>query len=290
MATYPSGDFMTPTTHANFIPELWSMKTLDAVRKNLVLAKLVDDYTSELGAGKYGDTIHIPHVSNFTAATKTPGSALVYQASTESKTDILINTHKVSPFLVEDITAIQANQNLLAKYTDAAGYSIAKAIDDALAALYANATTTITCGTAITWAHLLTARKTLGNLEAPMNDRNIVLDSEGIDDLLALTEVKNRDYHAVASSADAGVAGKILLGMALHESNNMATAAGSGVTNHYGMIFQKGAIAIVMQSAPRVQTEYSLDLLAWKVAIDCIFGVKVVRPDWLINLFYTVPA
>ena len=124
---------MTVTTGANFIPEVWSAEVLRAVESNLVLAKQVKRYDSDVKS--YGDTIHVPNLSNLTANAKVAGALVTAQAPTEDKKDISIDQHYESSFYVEDILKVQSRYDLMSEYTSKAGYAIAAKIDSLIAGL-----------------------------------------------------------------------------------------------------------------------------------------------------------
>ena len=50
----------------------------------------------------------------------------------------------------------------------------------------------------------------------------------------------------------------------------------SPVTNQ-NMMFHKDAIGLATQQSVRVQAQYALESLAWKVVADAIWGVKEMR-------------
>ena len=59
---------VTVTTAAKFIPELWRDAILDYAERKFELRNQVMDFSSELPSG---DTLHIPKVTEETAAAKT---------------------------------------------------------------------------------------------------------------------------------------------------------------------------------------------------------------------------
>ena len=274
------GTMMTSTTHANFIPELWTIETINAVEKNLVFANLVSRWDSLAKQG--GDTIHIPNVTNFTAKDKATSNRVDPQATTEGKTDILLNKHKEVSYFVEDFAKIQANQDLRNTYTEKAGYAIAKAIDDDIAALYAGAGLSVSCGAAATYAYLREARRKLSVAEAPMNNRFLVANSYVIDDMLNIDEIKNKDFLNVAGQmpAESGQVSRSVLGFQVYESNNITTGVESTPLYHC-MAFQKDAIALAVQLGPRVQYSYQHGWLSELITFDVIYGVKVLRSAFL---------
>src|SRR3990167_422338 len=131
---------MTVTTEAVFIPEVWANEVLRATERALVMAPLVKRYDS-LVTGK-GDTIHIPNLSNLTANSKSANIQVTLQSPTETDNTISLDQHYEVSFLVEDISKIQSNYDLMSEYTQKAGYAIAQRIDTDLLGTYSSWTTT----------------------------------------------------------------------------------------------------------------------------------------------------
>ena len=166
---------MTTTTGDVFRPEIWSPEVLRATENALVMAGLVKRFDS-LVTGK-GDTINIPNLTNLTASDKTANTQATLQSPTEVNTQILINKHKESSFLVEDLLKTQSNYDLMAEYTSKAGESIARTIDTDLLTEYTNFTNTDvgTYGSDITDAVIVAAGEAIDLANAPMEDRAMVI-------------------------------------------------------------------------------------------------------------------
>jgi len=82
---------VTLTTAANFIPEMWSDGILDYAERAFQLRNQVTDLSSMVSAG--GDTIHVPKVTEETAASLSSGSAVSYGANTDGKVDLSVDQH-----------------------------------------------------------------------------------------------------------------------------------------------------------------------------------------------------
>lgn len=101
---------MTTTTGDVFRPEVWSPEVLRSTENALVMAPLVKRFDS-LVTGK-GDVINIPNLSNLSASDKSAQTQVSLQSPTETNTQISLNKHKESSFLIEDILKTQANYDL----------------------------------------------------------------------------------------------------------------------------------------------------------------------------------
>lgn len=261
---------MTPTTHANFIPEIWSKETIVAVESNLVLANLVWRFDADVSAA--GDTIHVPNVSNLTAQDKVAGVQTSPQAVTEGKVDISIDQHKEVTFLLEDITKTQSSYDLMSKYTARAGYAIAKAIDSSLAALASGFSQTKgTYNTAITTDVILDSIELLDLADVPADERYFVFRPDVKRDLLDIDRYVSLDFRDI-KGVENGMIGE-LYGLKTFQSTNLVKSG----NNTDNMLFHKDALALALQAAPRTQSEYSLPDLADRVTVDTIYGVKEMR-------------
>ena len=120
---------LTTTTQAVFIPEVWSDEIIGAFKGNLVLSNLVTKIPHQ---GKKGDTIHVPKGTRGSASQKAASTQVTLIADTESEVQISINKHYEYSRLIEDIVAKQALDQYRQFYTDDAGYSLAKQVDQDL--------------------------------------------------------------------------------------------------------------------------------------------------------------
>lgn len=275
---------VTTTTAANFIPEVWSMDILRATEKNLVLANLVKRYDADVKG--FGDTVHIPNLANFTAADKAAGTAVTFQANTEAVTDITINKHKVVPFLVEDIVKAQSRVDLRSEYTDKAGYEVARAMDADIAALYSGFSQSVDASTGLTDAHVIQAIEYLDTADAPRDGRSFVIHPKAMADLRALDKFTRYDAVGKAGVQDGRNNGLVanVYGIDVYVSTNVALNTTPTPDEWNNLMFHKEAIGLAVQSAPKVESEYSVDYLGWKVATHTIYGVAELRDLFGVNI------
>jgi len=275
-----TGNFTT-TTSAAFIPEIWSQFTKVAVEENLVVANLV---TRDLEAdiSNEGDTVHVPTLSNLTAATKSAGSDVTYSNVTETTVDVTIDQHKYVAFVVEDITAIQANTNLLQKYTGKAGYALAHDIDAALLALYSSAANSGGGASAITDAYIRAAIEYLDVANVPEEGRALVLHPTCKTDMLGIDKFVRMDYVNGAPTVT-GQFGEIY-GIPVFITTNVVSTTAASVTTYHNLLLHREAIALAVQSAPRVQSDNDIDKLGTKVVADVLYGLGVLRDDFMVDI------
>lgn len=262
---------VTNTEADVFIPEIWSQEVIRATNPKFVLANLVWRFDKE---AKMGDTIHVPSVSNLVANDKVANVPVAKQAPTETNTDISINTHKETSYLIEDITELQSNRNLRELYTEPAATAIADAVDGDLATLAASFSQTKgTYNTAITTDVVLDSIELLDLADVPQDDRYFVFRADVKRDLLDLAAYTSSDF-VPGQPVATGMIGS-LYGVQTFMSNNMVIS-GSNTNN---MLFHKDAIALAMAQQPRAQVEYSLSDLGWLAVIDAVYGVKEMRDN-----------
>lgn len=199
---------LTVTQAACHIPELWSSDTRDAVEANIVAAGLVNrSYTQELVGGP-GDTMNIPYISNPTANTKTANSNITLEvigpSSAEASQSFTVGTHQHVAFAVENITAVQSQTNLRAKYTDKAGYALAAAADTTLHNLPQSFSQTQgTLGVDPTEDNWLAASQNLDDANAPDTDRFIIVRPATYYAMQKIDRFVHADYAGSANAVSA---------------------------------------------------------------------------------------
>ena len=122
---------VTVTTGANFIPEMWSGAILDYAEAQFSLKDRVTDFSSMLAGG--GDTLHIPKVTEETAASKSADTAVTYSANTDGKIDLSVDQHHYEAKRIEDIVKVQESADLFSMYARSMGYAIAKKVENYIA-------------------------------------------------------------------------------------------------------------------------------------------------------------
>lgn len=282
---------ITVTRAANFIPEVWSKNAKLAVEANLVMAKLVNtSFESEI---QMGDTLHIPDISNLTAADKSAGSDVSFETFTEGETQVLINKHKYAAFKLEDIVKAQANQNLMARYSDKLGYALAKQLDTDLLGLYSGLSQSVGVqGTDVTDSNFLRAVQYLDDADTPAGNRSAVITPAQMHALLKLarfTEAQIVGYAANGSPIVTGILqggdlnpAKVkgffgtMYGVSVYITTNVVTT-GTSPLSYHNLLFHRDAFVIARQQDIRVQSDYNIRALADEVVADTIYGVAEYR-------------
>lgn len=260
-----------------------------ARENNLVFAELVDRrYEKNL---KYGDTIHIPSVTNLTAQTKAKNSnsALTYETQTETNTNITIATWEYSALAVESIVKVQGNRDMIRLYAGKMGYALDLAVDDVLAGLVDDFTTNTvgTLAVSLTYDDVLTGNQQLDDANVPESGRVIVASPAQIADWMKLDVFIRSDYGSVHGGIGKPAGEhytRSWLGIPVYKSVNVEGSNGAG---HDNAIFHKDALALVMQMKPTSHSHYDIDYLVDKVVLEQLYGTAEIRDDhgsWLKGL------
>ena len=272
-------EFIDNTTADVFIPELWSMEAIVARENQLVFANLVDR-KFEKGLS-FGDTIHVPGVSNLAARTKSTNGAVTYETVTESNTDITIGTHEYAAIALENITRVQNNRDQLKLYAGKLGYALALAVDDVLAGLVDNFSQTVgTLAVELTDDELLRSRQYLDDADAPQDSRVMVVSPAQETGLLKLDRFVHNDYDSIhGPGRETGLEKAYVasfMGMPIYRSVNVE---GTNAAGHDNGMFQKEALTLVMQIAPKTYHQFDIDYIVDKVVIEQLYGTQEMRDD-----------
>jgi hypothetical protein len=274
---------ITTTTAAIFLPTIWSLDVLRATETALVLAPLVKRLDSQVKAK--GQAITVPNVSNLVANAKQPNQTTQTQAITETGTTIYINKWYEATFQLEDMPAIQAAYDLRSLYSEKCGYAIAKQIDSDTFSNYTTFTTSAQgqYGQNISDGTIVSGMNQLNINDIPMEGRAMVLAPSQIAAILQIDKFVRADYqgeYQKPQRAQIGPNNRYLwgniYGFPVYYTNNVpVTISTPNQTNN--ILFQKEALVLAVQMAPRLMAAYWLPYLAWLVTCDSIYGVSGLR-------------
>ena len=125
---------------ATFIPELWSARLLDHLRKNLVVANLFNrNYEGEIS--QMGDTVHINQLAEITIKDYT-ANVDIENPDQLTTTDIslIIDQGDYYNFYLNDVDRAQARGDLMDNAMRSSAYGLADKLDTYLAGLLAGGT------------------------------------------------------------------------------------------------------------------------------------------------------
>ena len=131
---------------ASFIPEVWSARLLEHLRKNLVVANLFNrNYEGEIS--QMGDTVHINQLAEITIKDYT-ANVDIANPDQLSTTDIplVIDQGDYYNFYLNDVDRAQARGDLMDNAMRSSAYGLADKLDSYLAGLLAEGTLTTDLG------------------------------------------------------------------------------------------------------------------------------------------------
>src|SRR3990167_3016198 len=259
----------TTTTHANFIPELWSKMAMLAFERKLVMARRVMRFDAQV-KGR-GDQLHIPHVINIAAAAVGSDGTFTGTANTEGVYTITIDQWRYAAVTIPDIVDVQSSYPLLELYTKKLGYSVALDVEDNLLALYSGLANSVgASGVNITDDTLLNGIQLLDEGDAPMEDRTLIMRPSQKRALMKIDKFVDAAKTGLNKSAAlTGIFGE-LYGIPAFFSNNVVSS--SGVRN---LLFQKEAFGLAVQM--EAETEQFRTKLATDVVAHILYGSSELR-------------
>lgn len=270
---------ITTTTAAKFIAEVWTKKIEKPFYKALYFADMVLR-RDELVAGG-GNKINIPFMSTYDARDKASGTAVTYDANTETEIELTINKHKYLAFIIEDIVKVQTTYAIQEAYRDAQKEAVARAMDTDLASLHASAGTNVSGGATVDDADMLSVVLALDLANVPQSERAGVVGAKVMGDLRAVNK-----YVAYDQTGEKGVAVRKdnlianVYNMDIYMSNNVV----DDTTNTHSLFFHKSAISLAVQLKPTYKMEDSVDYIGVKSVLHTIYGLAVERSAAFVDL------
>ncbi len=267
------------TTGAEFIPELWAEPIFKFYKRANKLANSVDDYSALVKGA--GDTVHIPKIALKTAVAKVKSTIVDFStAATAGKVDLSINKHYVVPELFEDITLIQSNSELISKYTEMMGESIARQVEtDMWAELDGFQTTqNLSADNTFVAADLEALLANLYGNDLNPNDCSLAVNSAILADIMNPSSGVGQyfvraDAVGEGSGLKTGAVG-LIYGINVFYSRAILTSGDAGTK--VGACYPSDAAVFAAQQDVRVSSQWDIDYLGTKVTADMIYGMKLL--------------
>ena len=258
-----------------FSPDIWSKQVLRATESNLVLAKCVDrQFEDDASVGK---SIKVASIGNVAARAKAENTAILYETIAETTTTIVLNIWSYAAVGIEDIVKVQSIVDVQSEYQLKMGYAIARDIDSKLAADVAGFTQTVgTLGTPLADVDVVRGNQYLDDADAPENDRFLVMSPAEKANKITLDRWSNALYIGNPKPAVSGSIGD-MYGLNISVTTNLVKPAGGQANN---FIFQREALALVVQLSPKMHLFYDIDFFTWKLASEVIYGHQMMRPTF----------
>jgi hypothetical protein len=232
-----------------------------------------------------GDTVHVPRVSEETAAAKSAGSAVTYSANTDGEASISIDQHAYEAKRIDDIVRVQASYDLFSLYAKSMGYGLAKKVENYLAVDIIQSATandvTLSADNTFTTALVRSGMQKLLDIGVDYTDgdTHFYASPAGYMSLMSLGEFSDFQERGPEAGGGAGpnVTGQLgsIYGMPVYTSTDWDDDGGTG--DETASIFTKDSVLLAMQMEPRVQSEYDIDHLATSVVADVLFGASLTQ-------------
>ena len=281
-------DTFTSTDLAELIPEVWGEKINDIFKKEVVFASFFTDRSSELRGG--ASALYTPNLTEMSANTKSNGAAVTLNSPTETKITLTVDTWKEVSFAIEDLEAAQVKQSyaLQMRYAENAGYTVAQALETAIAALFSGFSTGVGASTTnIVDSDIRAAIATLEAAAVPGVRTGSV--AFFLHPNTFWRQVQNLDKFSLAINSPvndptAKIPDGSLYGIPVYTSPNVPSI--SGGNGRYNLLAHKDAIhfataplglsskgGMVGSAGIRVQSNYMADYLSTVTTADIAFGV-----------------
>ena len=272
---------VTPTTAAKFIPEVWKDAILDYAERAFRIRNQVTNVSDLVS----GDTVHVPRVSEETAAAKSAGTAVTYSANTDGEASISIDQHAYEAKRIDDIVRVQSSYDLFSLYAKSMGYGLAKKVENYLAVDIIQSATandvTLAADNTFTTALVRSGMQKLLDIGVDYTDgdTHFYASPAGYMSLMSLGEFSDFQERGPESGGGAGpnITGQLgsIYGMPVYTSTDWDDDGGTG--DETASIFTKDSVLLAMQMEPRVQSVYDIDHLATSVVADVLFGASLTQ-------------
>ncbi len=279
---------VTVTTAAAFIPEIWLAEIQYALVAKLEFRNLAHIV---FGPGKKGDTIHMGTINFGTARDKVANTEIVFDATTDTDTSLVLNKDKYKAILVEDIAKIQAEIDLVQAKVLEVTYPVSKAMDVDLASLYSGISNSVDAGamTASTAVgKLLELKRTMDTANAPREGRVLVVEPYTESILLETDKMTSRDYIVAngGSPLSDGAIGRFL-GFEIIPSNNIQESG----SKYQNLAFVKDrTLGLGISLDLAVEYGRVIQHLSNGLVAHMIYGVGVREADSGCKFLVTVPG
>jgi len=271
---------VTTTTAAKFLPEVWKEAILDYAERVFRIRNQVTNVSDLVS----GDTVHVPRVSEETAAAKSADTAVTYSANTDGEASISINQHAYEAKRIEDIARVQSSYDLFSLYAKSMGYGIAKKVENYLAVDIIQSATandvTLSSDNTFTTALVRSGLQKLLDIGVDYTDGETYFYASpaGYMSLMSLGDFTDyQERGPEASGVGPNISGQLgrIYGMPVFTSTDWDDDGGTG--DETASIFTKDSVLLAMQMEPRVQSVYDIDHLATSVVCDVLFGASLTQ-------------
>lgn len=261
---------ITSTTHAAFLPEVWSDDTQDAVEFKEVLPKLCNtSFEDEMSVGRI---LHIPHRSNMATQTKTEGisNTVVFNTITQTNQDITVSTYEYAACLLNAVVQAQSKYNDRAALAGKMGYALVRGMEVSIAALPQNfSQTTGAYGGDADESVLRRAWQYLADAGF-YDDASWVFSPGAAQSIFGQERFVSRDFQSGAKSALETAQLPNLFSHPAYVSNLLRSPAAN---QHDNTLFHRSAVILVRQVKPTPKTQYRIEYNADAMLMFDLYAV-----------------
>lgn len=294
-------DTISPTEAADFIPEIWAQSAIEILRSNIIATpRILRD--TDVASFTVGDKLNIPYPGTLSASAKAFGTAYTLaQPSNADTITVELSNHQAVSVVIEDISRAQANQDLMARYANAAAIALAEKIETDVITELQTATNNVgTYGTDLSAAGLQAVWKAMTDNKAPEDGRTLIVSTKDAIALLGDTDLTN--YFAFARSQAVSAGPQALgpvYGLDTFASQFITTDTGPNPDETKCVAFRRDGAIIAFRGLPdppsgsgavaanvadpqsgvviRVVMAYRADLGGVQVTYEVLYGVSKLQ-------------
>lgn len=273
----------------NFIPQVWSASLLQALKKNQIMAQIVNrDYQGDISA--FGDRVIINSFAGIQVKDYEKNATSITPDYLDDNPQVIleINQAKYFAFKIDSVDNAQTNPKLMTTAMDEAAYALADATDRYIAELYNDAAHQVTgvFDKDTAYERVVEAGMKLDEANVPRMGRFLVVTPWAYAELLKSPEF----IRATALGDNVVQNGEVgaIAGFRVHVSNNIYTTTVGGETYSHLLAGTTHAISYAEQlnsiEAFRPEASFSDAVKGLH-----LYGAKVVRPEALVDIIAQRP-
>lgn len=286
-------------------PEIWAKELLPHLRAMLGVARTVNrNYDTEIQS--YGKVVNVPLPPTLTARAKVRGQPIVPVQADASTIPVSLDRHIESSFFIDDIQDIQSKPDAMANFGEAAAIAIREQVESDILAKYTLASSSLgTAGGDFVVDNFNIATRRLNDSKAPISSRSAFLPPVAMEALRR--ELASSPAGAMFGDNQALRGNSVgrLHGFDIYETQLCPTVSGTPDSRH-GIAFYRDAIIMVSRPTPipvtgtgvravtvfdpelrlsvRIMITYNRSVFQYEVSYDTLYGLEVVRPEFLLEL------
>ena len=292
------------TTDVDSKLTILALKTLQELMNQCMMPRLVSVRQDVEGKvrGK-GDTIRVLIPASLAVNPKSEDEEYTFQGLTDDNVEVVLDQHNEASFRVSGPAQMFSSADTIAMYAKNAALALAAQVDTDLLALYLSAGGSVgTYGTPLDAAAMLALRKAFSDAQVSASERNLVLGTQGINDLLVVSDFTRAERIGTAQALREGVVGRIF-GIDVWEDPRVPISDKT-TDEHHNLAFQRDCIVlgvapmfippagsgvdaalVAVTDESGQPTGVQLRVMFWfdpnenthKCVSDILYGVKVIR-------------